>query len=292
MGDHHVHLHPHGAYDGVGPEPGTYPVGHIEAFVAAGIANGADQIGFTEHLYRCVEAVPILGQWWKDDPRTDLAELTKEHLRIERVLSLDRYVEAVVGAKDDGLPVLLGLEVDFFPDTIDDVLELLAPYPFDFLVGSVHWVGAWGIDLPDQVHEFERRGHRQSYEDYFAAETALAASGTVDVLAHADVVKKRGVTLPEPPLDLYDRLALAAASSDTAVEISTAGLHQPANEMYPHPALLASFHTHGVPVTISSDGHRPHECGRDRDLAVDLARSVGYTSRVTFDRRSRIVRPL
>ena len=292
MGDHHVHLHPHGVYDGVGPEPGTYPPGHIEAFVAAGVANGADQIGFTEHLYRCVEAVPVLGEWWQGDPRTDLADLTKDHLQIECVLSLERYVEAVVGAKDAGLPVLLGLEVDFFPDTIDAVLDLLAPYPFDFLVGSVHWVGAWGIDLPEQVHEFDRRGHRQSYEDYFAAETTLAASGAVDVLAHADVVKKRGVILPDPPFDLYERLALAAASTDTAVEISTAGLHQPANEMYPHAALLASFHEHGVPITISSDGHRPNECGRDREIAVGFARSVGYTSRVTFDQRRRIVRPL
>jgi histidinol-phosphatase (PHP family) len=292
MGDHHVHLHPHGAYDGIGPEPGVYPPGHIEAFVAAGMANGADQVGFTEHLYRCVEATPVLGEWWADDPRADLVELTLEHLAIECNLSLERYVDAVVAAKDRGLPVLLGLEVDFFPNTIDAVLEFLSPYPFDFLVGSIHWVGAWGIDLPDQIHEFERRGHRQAYEDYFAAETALARSGSVDVLAHADVVKKRGIALPEPPIELYERLAAAAASSGTAVEVSTAGLRQPINEMYPHPALLQSFHAHGVPITVASDGHRPHECGSARNLAVELAESVGYTTRVTFDQRRRIVRPL
>ncbi len=285
MGDHHVHLHPHGPYRGTGPEPGVYPAGHIEAFVEHGAANGADEIGFTEHLYRCVEANAPLGEWWRDSPNQDLAELTAKYLSVERVLSLERYVEAVVAAKDRGLPVLLGLEVDFFPHTIDAVLDLLAPYPFDFLVGSVHWVGAWGVDLLDQVHEFDRRGHRQAYEDYFALETELAASGVVDVLAHADVVKKRGVQLDEMPTDLYETLAEAAGRSGVAVEVSTAGLYQTIGEMYPKIDLLKRFHDHGVSITVSSDAHVPEKCGRDRDLAIEMARSVGYESRVTFSNR-------
>ena len=285
MGDHHVHLHPHGPYRGTGPKPGVYPAGHIEAFVEHGAANGADEIGFTEHLYRCFEATDPLGEWWKHSPQQDLADLTVDHLGVERVLSLERYVEAVVEAKDRGLPVLLGLEVDFFPDTIDAVLELLAPYPFDFLVGSVHWIGAWGVDLPDQVHEFERRGHRKAYEDYFALETELAASGAVDVLAHSDVVKKRGVQLADMPMDLYETLAEAAGRSGVAVEVSTAGLYQPVGEMYPKFELLERFHRHGVPITISSDAHVPQNCGRDRERAVDMARSVGYGTRLTFRNR-------
>lgn len=282
MGDHHVHLHPHGPYSGTGPEPGTYPAGHIEAYVQHGADNGAHEIGFTEHLYRCVESTEPLGEWWRNSPHGDLGDLTARHLAVERVLSLEKYVEAVVAAKDRGLPVLLGLEVDFFPESIDAVLELLSPYPFDFLVGSVHWVGAWGVDLPNQVHEFERRGHRKSYEDYFALETELAASGVVDVLAHADVVKKRGVQLAELPLDLYETLAVAAGRSGVAVEISTAGLYQPVGEMYPKIDLLERFHDHGVPITIASDAHVPEKCGRDRELAVEMARSVGYETRLTF----------
>jgi len=292
MGDHHVHLHPHGRYDGVGPEPGTYPAGHIEAFVAHAAANGADEVGFTEHLYRCIESESVLGEWWSGDPRSDLVDLTLEHLAIERVLSLERYVDAVVAAKDRGLPVLLGLEIDFFPDTIDAVLEFLEPYPFDFLVGSVHWLSAWGFDLPEQIHEFDRAGHRKAYEDYFAAEAELASSGKVDVLAHIDVIKKRGFSLEPPPFDLYDMVVSAAAGSGVAVEVSTAGLRQPINEMYPHPDLLHRLYEHNVPITISSDGHRPHECGMDRDKAIEFARSVGYASRVTFSGRKRSERPL
>lgn len=286
MGDYHTHLHPHGSSDAGGPPPGEYPDGHIEAYVEHAAANGANEVGFTEHLYRCIESADALGRWWEGDPNKDLADSTADYVASERVLSLDRYVDAVLAAKTRGLPVLLGLEVDFFPETIEAVLKLLEPYPFDFLIGSTHWLGAWGIDLEQQVHEFDRRGKEQAYVDYFAIETDLAASGTVDVLAHSDVVKKQGVALDTPPLELYDTLATAAGRSGVAVEVSTAGLHQPAKEMYPHVDLLSRMHANGVPITIASDAHRPVECGRDRDQAVELARSVGYEGHVTFADRS------
>jgi histidinol-phosphatase (PHP family) len=288
MGDYHVHLHPHGPYNGVGPPPGEYPIDHIESYVDHALANGANEIAFTEHLYRCIESKQVMGNWWDKDPQRDLAEFTAAYVQSERVLSLERYVQAVVDAKDRGLPVLLGLEVDYFPDTVDAIAEFLAPYPFDVLVASTHWLGAWGLDLAQQTDEFERRGKRQAYEDYFAMESRLAASGFFDVLAHADVVKKRGVFLNEPPEDLYESLAVAAARGGTAVEVSTAGLYQPAGEMYPAKPLLQRFRDHRVPITLASDAHIPENCARDRDKAIALAQSVGYTQRIEF--RSRIGR--
>ena len=285
MGDYHVHLHKHGPYDGIGPPPGQYPIDHIEAYVEVALARGTQEIGFTEHLYRCVESRPLLGKWWSADPRKDLREYTKSYVRSERVLSLERYVQAVVDAKDRGLPVLLGLEVDFFPDTAEPVAEYLNQYPFDFLIASTHWLGAWGVDLPDQAFEFDRRGPQQSYEEYFRMETELAASGLFDVLAHADVIKKQGLRLPEAPMDLYEELAVAAGRGGTAVEVSTAGMFQPAREMYPAEPLLKRFHRHRVPITLASDAHVPEHTARDRDLAVEFARSAGYTERIQFRKR-------
>ncbi len=292
MGDYHVHLHPHGPYTGRGPRPGHYPVDHIEAYFEAAYANGATEVGFTEHLYRCIESKAVLGRWWDRDPRKDLREFTASYVRSERVLSVERYVNAVVDAKDRGLPVKLGLEVDFFPDTVEAVVEFLEPYPFDFLIASTHWIDAWGFDIEGQTHEFDRRGHRQAYEDYFRLETKLAASGHFDVLAHADVIKKQGVFLDSSPLDLYEELAAAAARGGMAVEVSTAGLHQPALEMYPSRPLLECFFNHEIPITLASDAHVPGECGRDRSKAIELARSIGYTQRIAFTDRVGTMVPL
>ncbi len=292
MGDYHVHLHDHGSYSGSGPPLGEYPPGHIESYVENASRNGVDEVGFTEHLYRCVESVPVLGEFWAKEPRQDLAAETEAMVVKDRTLSLEAYVDAVVAAKDRGLPVKLGLEVDFFPETIDAVVEFLDPYPWDFLVGAVHWVGGWSIDYDVSAHEFARRGVRQAYEDYFALKTQLAGSGAVDVLAHVDVVKLFGHVLATPPIDLYTEVVAAAASSGTAVEVSSAGLHKPVGEVYPAPVLLGMFHAGGVPITLASDAHRPEECGRDSDRLVEIAKDAGYAEYLLFDDRRAIPRPL
>lgn len=292
MGDYHLHLHPHDPSPDQWPPPGEYPDGLIEMYVEAAARRGVSELGFTEHLFRCVEAADALGPFWEKEPNPRLAAQAEEFVTQDRVLSLDRYVDEVLAAKNRGLPVLLGLEVDFFPDTIDVVLQLLNSYPFDFLIGSVHWVGGWTIDHGDVVDEFEARGVEQAYADYFEWETALAASGTVDVLAHADVVKKRGHRLATPPLDLYEGVAMAAAASNTAVEVSSAGLYKAVGEMYPAPEFLAAFYDAGVPITLASDAHASEDAGRGHNEVVAAARTAGYTHRLRFEQRSATSVPL
>jgi histidinol-phosphatase (PHP family) len=285
LGDYHLHLHPHGPYAGDGPQPGVYPPGLIESYVEAGAQSGITELCFTEHLYRCVESESVLGRFWDGEPKADLASLTERFVTEDRTLSLESYVQAVVAAKEQGLPVLLGLEVDFFPETIDAVLDLLEPYPWDLLIGAVHWIGGWSLDHPESVHEYMRRGVRQAYEDYFAIETELAGSGTVDVLAHADLIKVFGHRLEMPPSYLYEPLVDAAAGSGTAVEINTSGLSGLAGEAYPSPALLRGFFEAGVGITLASDAHRPADVGRGLDRAVALATETGYRTRLELRRR-------
>lgn len=285
MGDYHVHLHEHGPYRGAGPPLGEYPPGHIEAYVEQAAQRGLNEVGFTEHLYRCVESEPVLGHFWENEPMQDLAADTAKMVTEDRTLSIEAYVEAVLAAKDRGLPVKLGLEVDFFPESIDGVLELLEPYPWDFLIGAVHWVGGWSVDYGVSAYEFARRGLRKAYEDYFELETQLAASGVVDALAHVDVVKRYGHVLSETPTDLYAPVVEAAAASGTAVEVSSAGLHKPVGELYPAPTFLEMFNAAGVPITLASDAHVPEECGRDVATVVEAARAAGYVEHLVFHQR-------
>lgn len=286
MGDYHLHLHQHGPADEMDPAPDEYPAGHIEAYVEAAAGRGVHELGFTEHLYRCVEAAPVLGRFWERDPVAWLAAQTEQFIAEDRTLSLDAYVEAITAARDRGLPVLLGLEVDFFPETIDAVMELIAPYPWDFLIGSVHWIVGWSVDHSGAVNAFAERGVDRAYEDYFAIEAQLAASGTVDALAHVDVIKKYGHRPPRERLDLYGQVVQAAVASGTAVEVSSAGLRNPADEIYPAPRFLEMFHDAGVPITLASDGHTPDQAAWGREAVVAAARAAGYTERLQFRQRA------
>ncbi len=291
MSDYHLHLHPHGRHY-AWPPFAEYPEGLIESYVEAGAARGVTDIGFTEHLYRTTEGAAVLGRFWDAEKQTDLRLHTEALMAEDAGLSLPGYVDAVLAAKDRGLPVKLGLEVDFVPGTIEAVLELLAPYPFDFLIGSVHWVGGWSIDSSSVTHEFERRGVSQAWEDYFAIATDLARRGVVDVLAHIDLCKKFGHRPYPEPLHLYRRVAEAAARSGTAVEVSSQGLRYPIAEAYPSPAFLEIFAQAGVPITLASDAHDAATVAFAHDHLVARAREAGYAERLTFTARTRRLVPL
>lgn len=291
MSDYHLHLHPHEpSLDG--PPPGEYPPGLIESYVEAAAERGVGELGFTEHLYRCVEAAPVLGRFWESDPNPDLAAQTAAFVFADQNLGLESYVEAVLSARDEGLPVRLGLEVDFFPETYAAVLELIDPYPWDFLLGSVHWVGGWAIDSAEVTFEFERRGVDRAWHEYFELVTELAATGGVDVLAHVDVCKKYGYRPADEPVEAYAAVIEAAVSTGTAVEVSSQGLRNPAAEVYPSPRFLRMCCEAGIAVTLGSDAHRAEQVAHATERVRAAAAAAGYTSHLRFDQRRRREVPL
>lgn len=291
MGDYHVHIHPHRETPGA-PPPGEFPADYIDRYVEVALSRGVSEVGFVEHLYRCVESQAALGHWWRRDLNPHLVREMDEIMARELDMSLDRYVEAILAAKARGLPVKLGLEVDFEPGTIQAVMELIAPYPWDYLIGSVHWIGAWWFMRPSGPAELERRGVRRAFEEYFELATALAETGMVDSLGHVDVIKVAGM-VPDGSLEyLWDPVVEATARSGMAVEISSQGLLRAVREIYPAPAFLARFAAAGVPATLASDAHTPDESAFGYDQIVAAAREAGYSEYLRFSARRRISTPL
>jgi histidinol-phosphatase (PHP family) len=285
--DYHLHLWPHG-------RPSSAPtLDELAAYCDAARAHGVTEIALTEHLFRFVQADAPLGGFWEDDVRNPhLQEQAAEYWREHVGADLEGYVEVVEQAKAAGLPVVLGLEVDHYPGRMDKVRSLLEGYPFDVLLGSVHWIGAWLFDVIESSvaqAEWDHRGLEQCWDAYTTALEELAASGAVDVLAHPDLCKVAG-RVPAVPDELYDRMAEAAAGAGLAAEVSSAGWRKPCDEAYPAPPLLRRFHERGVPVTTASDAHSLDLVAhRSADLRP-LVEAAGYTELVAFrGRRPRAV---
>lgn len=284
MLDYHLHLWQHG------PRALQATVEQVASYCERATAAGVTEIALTEHLFRFDQADGVLRGWWDADPDAGLRSAMATYWDEERGADLDHYVEVVLAAKAAGLPVVLGLEVDFYRDRMDDVARLLAGYPFDVLLGSVHWLGAWGFDNWE-VAAFAAAWDGRAVEDiwctYTEALEELAASGTCDVLAHPDLVKVYGRRPGVATLDeCHARMAEAAARSGMAAEVSSAGLRKPAAEEYPAPSLLAEFKRLGVPVTTASDAHRiEHVADRRPELRGVLV-AAGYDSLCAFDGRT------
>ena len=270
MLDYHLHLWPHSQSDA------QTTVDQVAAYCERATGQGVTEIAVTEHLFRFTQAKDRLGGFWNDLPgdelRPGMAAYWDHHARVD----LDDYVEVVQAVKAAGLPVVLGLEVDYYQDRMDDVADLLAGYPFDVLLGSVHWLGTWRFDVlsdPQVAAEWDHRDIDAVWEEYTRAMEELAASGVCDVFAHPDLVKIAG-HVPAVPDEFYDRITEAAVNSGMAAEVSSAGWRKPAGEEYPSPPLLQRFVDRGVPLTTASDAHTlPDVAERADDLRLLLNRA-------------------
>jgi len=284
--DYHLHLWEHR------PGPVEATLEQVAAYCEGATAAGVEEVALTEHLSRFVQADRVLKGWWDDDPSPALASAMERAWGDEQGADLDEYVEVVLAARAEGLPVVLGLEVDHYAGRMDVVGELLAGYPFDVLLGSVHWVGSWGFDNtsePAFVAEWDSRRTEAVWDAYTEALEELAASGACDVLAHPDLCKIMGAR-PGVPDEWYDRMAEAAARSGLAAEVSSAGLRKPVGEAYPAPDLLARFAAAGVPFTTASDAHRLDHVAERGDELRELLATVGCTTLQAYrDRTPRTV---
>ena len=220
-----------------------------------------------------------MGGFWNDLPgealRPGMAAYWDHHARVD----LDAYVEVVEAVKAEGLPVVLGLEVDYYQDRMDEVAGLLAGYPFDVLLGSVHWLGTWRFDVlndPLVMAEWDVRDIDAVWDEYTRAMEELGASGACDVFAHPDLVKVAG-RVPAVPDEFYDRITEAAARSGMAAELSSAGWRKPVGEEYPAPPLLKRFVERGVPLTTASDAHSLPDVADRADDLRDLLHGAGVS---------------
>lgn len=227
---------------------------------------------------------PIEGEAGRDVPAPGTVAFARRWWTARGGQSLREYAALLREAAAAGLPVRLGIEVDYFPGKEDAIRAVLAQAPFDYAIGSVHWIGPWGFDLLDVEGLWDGRDVDGAYRAYFALLGQAARSGLFQIMAHPDLIKVMGHR-PSPALDLaalYDEAARAFADGGATVEVSTAGLRKPVGELYPDPAFLGACHRHGVPLSLASDAHRPEDVGLDFDRAVALARGCGYREVLTF----------
>jgi histidinol-phosphatase (PHP family) len=270
--DYHLHLQPDdhteraraaAAWEPLG---GHLSPGWIGRYVEAARARAIGEIALTEHVHRFAAARDWHpNAWWREDAAASLAE----------------YVEGLRAARDGGLPVLVGIEMDWLPDRRAEIAGLLADHHFDVVLGSVHWLGELAVDHPDYPAWSELPA-AAVWERYLEQLTAAAGSGLFDVLAHPDLPKVFGHPIPPGLASRWDDAIAAIADAGVAVECSSAGLRKPVRELYPEVELLARFRAAGVPVTLGSDAHAPADVGRDYPTAVAALRGAGYGTITRF----------
>jgi len=238
--------------------------GTVDEYLQRAIELGIDFYGFSEHA-------PM-----DFDP----------HYRLD-FEEMKHYTQDVLGAKElykDQIKILLGYEVDYLPGHMDDrVLNAKV----DYLIGSIHFIDKWSFDNPEFIAGWKNKNIDEVWQAYFEATEAMAKSGKFDIVGHLDLIKVFKF-MPKQDTRLLAKKALhAIKKSNMVLEVNTAGLRKPVGELYPSRALLEEAYSLEIPITFSSDAHNVEQIGFGYDLAIGLAKDVGYTKAVTFQDRDK-----
>jgi histidinol-phosphatase (PHP family) len=167
---------------------------------------------------------------------------------------------------------------------------LLEARDWDFVVGSVHFVGDHSLDTEDFSVWDAGVSADRVWRRYFETLAEAARSGLYDIMAHPDLVKVWGRSAPLPEGDLrfyYEPAVEAFAETGVAVELSTAGWRKPVGEQYPALPFLEMLVDAGCPLALSSDAHVPDQLGYAYDKAAELLDSVGVREIAVFEGRTR-----
>jgi histidinol-phosphatase (PHP family) len=270
--DYHLHLQPDGVaaradqagrWEAVG---GPWSPDWIGRYSARARARGVQEIAVTEHVHRFAVARDWHpNPWWREEATEDV----------------DAYCAALERARAEGLPVLIGVEMDWLPDRRDAIADFIGARPFDIVLGSVHWLRERAVDHPDYL-AWDTLDGEEIWERYLDELVAAARSGLFDVLAHIDLPKVFGHVPPASARTRWPEVLAQIAQTGVAVECSTAGLRKPVRELYPDPDLLGLCATAGIPATLSSDAHRPEDVAADYPTAVAALGGAGYTHLTRF----------
>jgi histidinol-phosphatase (PHP family) len=241
--------------------------GEPTEYVKQALSVGLQEIGFSDHA-------PLLSH---RDARIsmDLAQLP-DYLHM---------IETVRQKFSNDIRILVGIEADYMQGYELKIEKMLAAYPYDYVIGSVHFIDKWGFDDPIQLKEWHIRDVNNVFREYYKLIRKSATARLFDILGHVDLVKKFNFSPTEDMTDEIEENARVFKASGVVIEINSSGLHKPAKEIYPSLQHLKIYRKHGVPITFGSDAHKPNQVGRDFDKARSWAHEAGYTEYAQFAQR-------
>ena len=228
------HMHSTVSYDGRGT-----PRQMAEAAVAAGLK----EICFTDHL-----------------------DYTHKLPKSETAFSQEKYAEAYDDLNMPGLLIRKGAEVGLTPWNMDEISIDLSVRPYDFVIGSVHFIHDEDPYFP---YFWEGKSVDQAEQMYFEEMLrCVQLHDDFDVLGHLTYISKTGAH-PAPrqiPLSRY-RNQVAQIMEELirkgkGIEVNTSGLDR-CGAYLPSEEYLQLFKDLGGQiVTVGADAHTPNRVGQ------------------------------
>lgn len=272
--DYHMHF-----------EYGSYELNWVQGFFSAARERGVDEIGISEHSHGFVDFKDLYYEELVLDS-TRVGQYQQQWLGKNKFkYRLSEYSAFMNELKAKGYPVKTGIEVCNFRNH-EAVRKILDQYQFDYIIGSVHFLKGWGYDFSEIKSVWNEHQLQDIYEWYTKAVEDLCSSGLYDILGHPFNIRLFK-HFPEFDVQPYlERVASALRQAKMAVDVNTGTLYRyPVAEISPYPDFMRTAKRYGLPIIVSSDAHKPEDCGRYIDKAEEYAQQFGYDEILVFANR-------
>ena len=266
-------MHSHHSHSG---QYCTHASGSLESCISEAVSRGFRQFCLTEHIPRWREVDIYPGEDVTLDHLVDLYDAFYTHAR---------RLQQSYRATHPGFELLVGLETEYLRPIDLRILQLLvARYPPDLIVGSVHHVNGTPIDFDGSLW---RQAHdacastADFYNTYLDHQLEVIDRLAPAVIGHFDVI------LLYAPDDKKDWLSYAgvrerarrnieaAVGRGALFELNSAALRKGWSTPYPRHDIVAMIQEAGGKFCLSDDSHGPAQVGLNYDRLQDYVRECG-----------------
>ncbi len=223
---------------------------------------------------------------------------------------LPAYCEEVNHLKEkyrNQLPVFLSLEMDYIPKVSTDFSVFKKQYHLDYTLGSVHLVsndtkeGLWFID-GSKIETYDNGlsnvfdgDIRAGVAAYYNQIMDMLATQKPDVVGHVDKIKMNNKnrffsTQDEWYKALIQKTIAVIEQQHTIVEVNTRGIYKGrCEELFPSIDILESLCHRDIPVTISTDAHKPDEISMLFAETREVLQDIGFKKLAVFNNAWRLI---
>ena len=203
----------------------------------------------------------------------------------EATLDYIREINRLKEAYKDQITIYLGIEED-------KTCRIPSKDPYDFVIGSVHFVEKDGkfmsVDYSEEMmeqilKEFYHGSFLCYARAYYSEVTELAEAEEVDIIGHLDLLmkyndKEKWIRFDDTEYLETARACIDAIGDRKIYEVNTGAMARGYRTMpYPHRTLLAYMKEKNLRLMLNSDCHDKTKLTCGYELSLRLLKETGFT---------------
>ena len=228
-----------------------------ETYVKKALDSGFKKLGFSGHA-----PVPFKNSFAIKEDNLENYFIKIRELKEKYINQIDIY---------------LALEIDYIPGLTKDFIDFRKQGKLDYTIGSIHLVTniktkkLWFIDGA-KIEEYDE-GLQRAFDNnikegvtaFYHQTNEMLLNQNPDIIGHFDKIKMNNrnryfLQNEKWYQQLISETLAIIKEKETIVEVNTRGLYKKrSDELFPGTDVLKQILKMEIPITVSSDAHKPEE---------------------------------